>query len=74
MKRKYRYGVDEVKLRGHFDCGKARSHYVLMSLTSESNWNQYMEVVENANVFVLRWWLIYVIDLALLIMLGMLIE
>ena len=35
--RKYRCGVDEVKLRGCFDCVKARSHYVLMSLTSESN-------------------------------------
>jgi hypothetical protein len=37
---------DEVQLRGHFDCGKARPHYVVMKLNSESHLNQYKEVVE----------------------------
>ncbi|XP_012699040.1 uncharacterized protein LOC105913731 [Setaria italica] len=48
--RKYGCGVDEMTLRGRFDCGKARPHYVLMNLASESNWKQYKEVVEHANV------------------------
>jgi hypothetical protein len=29
---------DEVQLRGCFDCGKARLHYVMMKLNSESHW------------------------------------
>ncbi|CAN6222014.1 unnamed protein product [Urochloa humidicola] len=42
--------LDEVTLRGRFDCGKARPHYVLMDLSSESEWKQYKEVVAGANV------------------------
>uniref|UniRef100_K4AIL3 SWIM-type domain-containing protein n=1 Tax=Setaria italica TaxID=4555 RepID=K4AIL3_SETIT len=41
-------------LRGCFDCRKARPHYVLMNLESESNWKQYKEVVEHANVVCLE--------------------
>jgi len=42
--------ADDVKLRGRFDCGKARSHYVLMDLSSDSHWRQYKEIVAGANV------------------------
>ena len=38
--------VDKVEMRGHFDCGKARPHYVLMKLSLEAHWKQYKEVVE----------------------------
>jgi hypothetical protein len=46
------YGVEmhEVTFRGRFDYGKARAHYVLMSLSSEENWNRYKKVVGQANV------------------------
>uniref|UniRef100_K3XRJ7 Transposase MuDR plant domain-containing protein n=1 Tax=Setaria italica TaxID=4555 RepID=K3XRJ7_SETIT len=54
--RKYGCGVDEMTLRGRFDCGKARPHYVLMNLASESNWKQYEEVIEHANVVCLEVW------------------
>ena len=27
-------GIDEITLRGRFDCGKARAHYVLLTLCS----------------------------------------
>ena len=47
---KYGCRADEVEMRGRFDCGKARSHYVLMKLTSEAHWKQYKEVVERSNV------------------------
>ena len=43
---KYGCRVDEVEMRGRFDCGKARSHYVPIKLTSEAHWKQYKEVVE----------------------------
>lgn len=43
-------GLDEVTLRGRFDCGKARSHYVMIDLSSESEWNQYKDIVASANV------------------------
>jgi hypothetical protein len=46
----YGVGMHEVTFRGRFDCGKARAHYVLMSLSSEENWNQYKKVVGQANV------------------------
>uniref|UniRef100_K3ZCA9 SWIM-type domain-containing protein n=1 Tax=Setaria italica TaxID=4555 RepID=K3ZCA9_SETIT len=48
--RKYRCRVDEMTLRGCFDCGKARAHYVLMNLGSDSNWKHYKDVVHEANV------------------------
>ncbi|CAO2150019.1 unnamed protein product [Urochloa humidicola] len=41
---------DEVTLRGRFDCGKARAHYVFMDLLSEFEWKQYKEVIAGANV------------------------
>jgi hypothetical protein len=46
------YGVEmyEVTFIGRFDCGKARAHYVLMSLSSEENWNRYKKTVGQANV------------------------
>ncbi|CAN6357893.1 unnamed protein product [Urochloa humidicola] len=47
---KHECAFDEVTLRGRFDCGKARAHYVFMDLSSESEWNQYKEVVAIANV------------------------
>jgi hypothetical protein len=40
-------------LRGHFDCGKASSHYILMKLESEMHWRHYIDIVEHANV--VRW-------------------
>ena len=43
---KYGCRVDKVEMRGHFDCGKARPHYVLMKLSLEAHWKQYKEVVE----------------------------
>ncbi|CAN6216293.1 unnamed protein product [Urochloa humidicola] len=42
--------LDEVMLKGRFDYGKARAHYVFMDLSSESEWKQYKEVVAGANV------------------------
>uniref|UniRef100_A0A0Q3S6S7 Uncharacterized protein n=1 Tax=Setaria italica TaxID=4555 RepID=A0A0Q3S6S7_SETIT len=52
--RKYGCGVDEMILRGHFNCGKVTPHYILMNLAFESNWKQYKEVVEHANVVCLE--------------------
>jgi hypothetical protein len=34
---KYGVGLREVTFRGRFDCGKARAHYVLMSMSGEEN-------------------------------------
>uniref|UniRef100_K3XQ43 SWIM-type domain-containing protein n=1 Tax=Setaria italica TaxID=4555 RepID=K3XQ43_SETIT len=48
--RKYGCRVDEISLRGRFDCGKARAHYVLMKLASDVNWKHYKDVVHEANV------------------------
>uniref|UniRef100_K3ZNC5 SWIM-type domain-containing protein n=1 Tax=Setaria italica TaxID=4555 RepID=K3ZNC5_SETIT len=48
--RKYGCRVDEISLRGRFDCGKARAHYVLMKLASDANWKHYKDVVHEANV------------------------
>ncbi|CAN6222815.1 unnamed protein product [Urochloa humidicola] len=47
---KHECDFDEVTLRGRFDCGKAMAHYVFMDLKSESEWNQYKDVVAGANV------------------------
>lgn len=52
--RKYGCRVDEITLRGRFDYGKARPHYVVMNLALESNWKQYKMVVEHANVVCLE--------------------
>uniref|UniRef100_K3Y1J3 MULE transposase domain-containing protein n=1 Tax=Setaria italica TaxID=4555 RepID=K3Y1J3_SETIT len=48
--RKYGCRVDEISLRGCFDCGKARAHYVIMKLASDANWKHYKDVVHKANV------------------------
>ena len=37
-------------MRVRFDCGKTRSHYVLMKLESEMQWRQYKDIVDRANV------------------------
>ena len=42
---KYGCGVDEVTLRGCFDCGKARPHFVMMNLSKEDDWKHYQELV-----------------------------
>uniref|UniRef100_K4ALS8 Aminotransferase-like plant mobile domain-containing protein n=1 Tax=Setaria italica TaxID=4555 RepID=K4ALS8_SETIT len=47
---KYGCRVYEMSLRGRFDCGKARAHYVLMNLASDSNWKHYKDVVHESNV------------------------
>ena len=31
-------GSDEISLRSRFDCGKARAHYILLTLESEMHW------------------------------------
>jgi len=40
----------EISLRGRFDCEKARPHYVLIKLESETHWRQYKDIVDRANV------------------------
>ena len=39
-----------LRLRGRFDCGKERAHYVLMSLSCEDEWKNYVEVVKSSSV------------------------
>jgi hypothetical protein len=39
-----------LNLRGRFDCGKKRAHYVLMSLSYEDEWKNYIEVVKSSSV------------------------
>uniref|UniRef100_K3YC73 MULE transposase domain-containing protein n=1 Tax=Setaria italica TaxID=4555 RepID=K3YC73_SETIT len=48
--RKYGCRVDEMTLKGRFDCGRASAHYVLMNLASDSNWKHYKDAVHEANV------------------------
>ncbi|KAJ1267905.1 hypothetical protein BS78_07G094800 [Paspalum vaginatum] len=40
----------EVMLRGRFDSGKYRAHYVLMKICSASDWETYKEIVNSSNV------------------------
>ena len=47
---KYGCRVDEVEMRGRFDCGKTRSHYVVLKLSSEGHWKRYKEIVEKSNM------------------------
>jgi len=51
---KHSCGIDEISLRGRFDCGKARAHYVLMTLESEMHWRKYKDIVARANVICLE--------------------
>jgi hypothetical protein len=39
-----------LRLRGQFDHGKVRAHYVLMSLSCEDEWKNYVEVVKSSSV------------------------
>ena len=39
-----------LSLRGRFDCGKERAHYVLMCLSCEDEWKNYIEVVKSSSV------------------------
>ena len=39
-----------LSLRGRFYCGKERAHYVLMSLSCEDEWKNYIEVVKSSSV------------------------
>jgi len=39
-----------IKLRGRFDCGKGRAHYVFMGLSCEEEWKNYIEVVKSSSV------------------------
>src|SRR6185312_508112 len=51
---KHSCGIDEISLRGRFDCGKSRAHYVLMTLKSEMHWRKYKHIVARANVVCLE--------------------
>jgi len=39
-----------VNVRGRFDCGKGRAHYVVMKISCEAEWHAYREVVSSSNV------------------------
>jgi hypothetical protein len=39
-----------LSLRGRFDCGKEQAHYVLMCLTCEDEWKNYIKVVKSSSV------------------------
>ncbi|CAN6283937.1 unnamed protein product [Urochloa humidicola] len=52
--RKLCYRVEEMNFRGRIDCGKVRSHYVLMKIDSEDSWNKYRRMVEKSNVLCLE--------------------
>ena len=39
-----------LRLRGRFDCEKERAHYMLMSLSCEDEWKNYIEVVKSSSV------------------------
>ncbi|CAO2176885.1 unnamed protein product [Urochloa humidicola] len=52
--RKLCYRVEEMNFRGRIDCGKARSHYVLLKIDSEDSWNKYRRMVEKSNVLCLE--------------------
>jgi hypothetical protein len=39
-----------LRLRGRFDCGKEQAHYVLMCLSCDNEWKNYIEVVKSSSV------------------------
>ena len=39
-----------LRLRSQFDCGKEQAHYVLMCLSCEDEWKNYVEVVKSSSV------------------------
>ena len=51
---KHSCGIDEISLRGRFDCGKVRAHYVLLTLESDMHWRKYKDIVARANVVCLE--------------------
>ena len=38
-----------LSLRGRLDCGKEQAHYVLMSLSCEDEWKNYVEVINSSS-------------------------
>ena len=45
-----KHSCGHITLRGRFDCGKARAHYVMLTLESEMHWRKYKDIVARANV------------------------
>ena len=43
-------------LKGRFDTGKTRAHYILMPLRDPAHWSRYTRVLQGSNVPWLRWW------------------
>jgi hypothetical protein len=39
-----------LSMRGRFDRGKERSHYLLMPLSCEDEWKDYVDVVKSSNI------------------------
>ena len=45
-----KHSCGHITLRGRFDYGKARAHYVMLTLESEMHWRKYKDIVARANV------------------------
>ena len=41
---------DDFTLKGRFDTGKTRAHYVLMPLHDPTHWSRYTRVLQGSNV------------------------
>jgi hypothetical protein len=39
-----------LRLRGRFDYGKEQAHYMLMSLSYEDEWKNYVEVIKSSSI------------------------
>jgi hypothetical protein len=39
-----------LSLKGRFDSGKTRAHFILMPLCNEGHWSRYIRVIEASNV------------------------
>jgi hypothetical protein len=48
-RRHFASGMEEVTLRGGYDCGKTRAHYVLPKLQSQIDLNRYAALVDKSN-------------------------
>ena len=46
---KWRVGEEDIEVRGRFDFGRSRPHYVFMKLSSESDWERYKEMAKGSN-------------------------
>ena len=42
--------VDNFIVKGRFDSGKTRAHYVLMPLRDRAHWSRYNRVIQGSNV------------------------